>query len=464
MRNDRFALYALILALLLLFTGCVPEDNGPSVSTPIPTPTPPAFLMPSVPANTEKSVAAYPSLTMEEQIVSQSIAHLIQTVTDASPGEKYYETVRAYITAYMASGGVTLPEGFTVSASEGVPLYVEGDTEGEDTPSAQFFITNFNAPEGNEHVLSTVLELESGYLSGSDFPRYIARAVLVANHPKSTEYFLNDTDGDGSLDYAFRFYTPGVPYEESESECYIVHLSEWRFTAESVTCEAWAEAKAEYERFALDYTMRENVKKGINLTALTPERYSALSKNGKSGMVELDGLCANTAELAVQYTYKDGTSEWQLTLNGSEGVLTGGFTADGITYYDTSIACVDLTGDGKEEFLFSIMPHESAGSGGELHVFTQNDGALLEIFTVCDGNPSQKQTQYASSYFSIPDKFTYSDGTIANGFSDMYSRAACISTAGVNLLRITADKGQESAHTYLWWNGENFEVIAQKAA
>jgi len=461
MRNDRYALFAFILTLLLLLSGCAPADDGPSITTPIPTPTPPAFPMPTVPANTEESVGAYPTLTIEEQFQCHSIAHLIQTVTNASPGEEYYETVRAYITAYMRAGGMSLPDGFTVSASEGVPLYVEGDTEGEDIPSAQFFVTSFNAPEGNEHVFSTVLELESGYLSGSEFPRYIARAVLVAKSPKSTEYFLYDTDGDSSLDYAFRFYTPGVPYEESESECYIVHLSEWRFTAEPVTSEAWAEAKVEYERFAAEYNMRENVKKGINLTMLTPERYTKLSKNGKSGTVELD---LDTAQLTVNYTFKNGTSEWALTLNGTEGALSGGFTADGITYYDTGIACMDLTGDGKEELLFSVIPHETEGSGGELHVFTQDGGALLEIFTVCDGNPSQKQAQYASSYFSIPDKFTYSDGTKANGFSNMYTRAACISTVGFNLLRITADKGQESAHTYLWWNGESFEVVAQKAA
>ncbi len=464
MRNNRFTLPTLILAFLFLLAGCAPEDDGPSVSTPAPTPTPPAFKIPSVPANTEESVANYGSLTVEEQLKHHSIAHLVRSVAYASPGEEYYEAVRTYIIAYMGEGGVSLPEGFTVSAPDGVPLYVEGDTQGEDAPSAQFFITSFNMPEGEGHVLASVLELESGYLSGAELPRYIARAVLVPESPKSTEYFLCDTDADGSLDYAFRFYTPGVPYEQSESECYIVHLNDWRFTAESVTDTAWAQFKAGYERFAADYTMRENVKKGVNLTALTPERCSKLSKNGKNGTVKLDKLYADTAELTVGYTYKNGVSQWELSLECPDGVLTGGFSADGATYHDTSIACADLTGDGKEEFLFSVIPHEALNAGGELHVFTRSDGTLKEIFTVCDGNPPRKQAQYASSYFLIPGGFTYSDGTAAGGFSDIYTRAACISTAGFNLLRITADKGEKSAHTYLWWNGESFEVIAQKAA
>lgn len=460
MKSDRFVLSALILMLLLVFTGCVAEDSGPSVPTPIPTPTPPAFKMPSVPANTEESVEIYPSLTMEEQIATHSIAHLIQTVTNASPGEEYYEAVRAYIITFMAEGGVTLPEGFTVSASEGMPLYVDGDTVGENTPSAQFFATSFNAPEGDKHVLSTVLELESGYIVGSQFPRYIARAVLVAKSPKSTEYFLHDTDNDGSLDYAFRYYIPGVPYEESESECYVIHLNEWRFTAEPVSTEAWYKSKAEYERFAAEYSMRENVKKGINMTVLIPERYLKLSKNGKNGAVEID---LNTEELTVNYTCKNNTSTWELVLEGSDGILSGGFTADNMTYFDTSIGVMDLTGDGKKEILLSVVPFEAV-SGGELHVFTQDNSALVEILTVCDGNPSQKQTQYAASYFNIPDSFTYSDGTAASGFSNMYTRAACVSASGINLLRITADKGQESAHTYLWWNGGTFEVVAQKVA
>ncbi|MEN6471751.1 MAG: hypothetical protein ABFC62_09825 [Clostridiaceae bacterium] len=456
------------VALALLFAGCA-GARVERVPTPAPTPTPAAFAMPAVPANTEESFQSYGTLTLEEQLKCHSIGRLVYTAAHSEPGADYYEAVRAYVIAYMAEGGVELPEGFTVSDDSGTALYFEGDAEGESAPAARFYVTDFNAAQNDRSVLASVLELESDYLSGEDFPRYIARAVLVPESPKSEEHFPFDADHDGSLDYAFRFYLPDVAYEESQSECYIVRLEDWRFVQERVTPEAWAAAKEGYASYGEAYAMRENVKKGVNLSALSLEHALSLEtpytgKGGK-GVYTVKNLflpTGETAALTIKYLYENGASRWELSLDAPGGALTGGFGA-GAFYYETSVLCTDLTGDGGEEVILSVMPRDGGGAGGELHVFTARSGALEEILTICDGDPAEAQAKYAASYLVVPDGFTYADGTSAPGFQGVYTRATGISTAGFKLIRVTAERGGVIAQTYLWWNGDSFEIVRQKA-
>lgn len=465
MRMKKNVVITLFAVLLLLLAGCAPEEKPPA-PTSIPTPTPaPTFAMPEVPANTEEGMEAYASLSTEEQMAYHSIGRLVYSAAHISPGADYYEAIRAYVTKFMQDGGAQLPEGFTVSDDPGTALYFPGDEEGKSAPAAKFYATDFHAPEDGERVFASILELESGYLDGEDFPRYIARAVLVASAPKDTEYFAYDADGDGSLDYAFRFYVSGVPYEQSESECYIVHLKNWRFQVEPVTAEAWAEAKKGYDRNNAAYNMRQNVKKGVNLRATSLDAYNSLTKpfrgEGTRGTARIGGLYGGEASLTVDFLYRGGASSWTLALNTPGGVFLGGLQAEGTSYYTANIGCVDLTGDGREEIIFHVEAHEGAGSNEELHVFTQSDGAIKEILTVCDGNPEEKQTQYASSYFLIPNGFTYKNGAKHGDFESNYTRATCITTEGINVLRITSEIGDQTAQTYLWYNGEKFETVYQ---
>ena len=153
---------------------------------------------------------------------------------------------------------------------------------------------------------------------------------------------------------------------------------------------------------------------------------------------------------------------WELSLDAPGAALTGGF-ACGAGYYETSVLCADLTDDGGEEIILSVMPRDGGGMGGELHVFTARNNALEEILTVCDGDPAEAQAKYAASYFVAPDGFTYADGEQAYGFGGVYTRATGISTAGFKLLRVTAERDGISAQTYLWWNGDSFEIVWQKA-
>ncbi len=471
MKRNRFVLCALFAALLLVLTGCAAENNV-GEATPSASPTPgPTFAMPELPANTEEALVQYDSLSLDEQLACHSIGRLVHLAAEDNPGTDYYETIRTYITSYMASGGVTLPEGFTVSQDGGTELYLEGDTQGESAPSAKFYITNFNSPEGGESVIASVIELESDYLAGDDFPRYIARTVLTPQSPKSTENFLFDADGDGSLDYAFRFYVPNTEYDQSQSECYIIHLKDWRFEMQSVTPETWAEAKKGYEHYCAVYAMRENVKKGVNLLAQSFEHPSVLltpyKGSGSRGTYTVNDLYevqGETGTFTVKYLYEGGVSTWQLSLALSEQTLEGGFSAGAAdaAMYETGLLCVDLTEDGKEEIILSVMP-QGATTGGELHVFSERDGVLKEILTVCDGNPEQKQAQYKDSYFVIPDGYVHKDGVSVFGLNNVYTRATCISTSGLKVLRITAERGSTTAQTYLWWNGEAFEIVYQAA-
>ena len=471
MKRNRFALCALVAAFLLVLTGCAAENNvGEATPTEPPTPGP-AFAMPELPANTEESLVTYDSLTLDEQLACHSIGRLVHLAAEDDPGTDYYEAIRTYITSYMAAGGVTLPEGFTVSEDDGTELYLQGDAQGESAPAAKFYITNFNAPEGGESVIASVIELESDYLAGDDFPRYIARAVLTPQSPKSTESFLFDVDGDGSLDYAFRFYVPNTEYDQSQSECYIIHLKDWRFEAQGVTPEAWAEAKKGYEHYCAVYAMRENVKKGINLLAESFEHPSTLltpyNGSGSRGTYMVNGLYEAQGEagtFTVKYLYEDGISTWELSLALSQQTLEGGFSAGaaGAALYETGLLCVDLTEDGKEEIILSVMP-QGGTTGGELHVFSERDGMLKEILTVCDGNPEQKQAQYEGSYFLIANDYVHKDGVAVSGLNNVYTRATCISTSGLKVLRITAEGNGTTAQTYLWWNGEAFEVVYQAA-
>ena len=215
--------------------------------------------------------------------------------------------------------------------------------------------------------------------------------------------------------------------------------------------------------------MRENVKKGVNLSALSLEYGSArdtpyAGRAGK-GSFTVEGAFlseAETAVLTVTYLYENGVSAWELSLEGPDGVLVGGFRADA-GLYGTSMLCADLTGDGVKEIMLCVLPQDGGGAGGELHVFTARNGALEELLTICDGNPAEAQARYADSYFLIPDGYTYADGAKATGFQGMYTRATGISTAGFNLLRVTAERDGVTAQAYLWWNGDAFESVWQKA-
>ncbi len=458
MKKWAIAVLTASLLIALLFTGCTEKPPAASAPTPTPTESVPTPALPEVPVNSEQSLETYGSLTLEEQFEHHSIGRLCSVAaSSATPGDDYYEKLRAYVVAYMEGGGIVLPDGFTVSHDPGTPLYYSAEQKKEaGIPPAKVYLTNFNTPEGEDSVFASILELESDYLKGEDFPTYIARAVLTPQSPKSTELFFSDVDGDGSLDYALRFYLADAP--EESSECYFIRLKDRRFEAESVTLEAWLGAKTGYEQYTSSYVMRLNVKAGTNLTAQALEHYNALSKGASRGKTEVDGLYAGAAALTVKPSYSGGVSSWALSLTTPEGVLAGGFDAEG-GQYDVNMACIDLTGDGKEEIIFSIVPME--GAGGELHVFTEREGALREMLTICNGNPTQKQAQYADSYFLIPDGFTYVGDAQRGDYMNRYLRATCISTEGINLLRIAAEEGGATAQTYLWWDGTGFEVVYQ---
>ena len=219
------------------------------------------------------------------------------------------------------------------------------------------------------------------------------------------------------------------------------------------------------------YAMRENVKKGINLMAESFEHPSVLltpyKGSGSRGTYTVNDLYEAQGEagtFTAKYLYEGGVSTWELSLALSQQTLEGGFSAGAAdaAMYGTGLLCVDLTEDGKEEIILSVMP-QGGTTGGELHVFSERDGMLKEILTVCDGNPVQKQAQYEGSYFLIGNDYVYKDGVAVSGLNNVYTRATCISTSGLKVLRITAEGSGTTAQTYLWWNGEAFEIVYQAA-
>jgi hypothetical protein len=127
-----------------------------------------------------------------------------------------------------------------------------------------------------------------------------------------------------------------------------------------------------------------------------------------------------------------------LTLDWPEGTtLKGTIRAAGDCAYRTLFAAVDLTGDYKEDFVFLLVPvGADVAQGGELHVLSERDGALVEILAL------------------------YNDGSGGTGFQN--ADVACI--AGINLLRIKKDLSDKIDFVYLWYNraGE-WEEIAQGA-
>lgn len=170
-------------------------------------------------------------------------------------------------------------------------------------------------------------------------------------------------------------------------------------------------------------------------------------------------LTLNTIEITA--AYQSDTGRTSIQLNGTEA----------IDFFDSvhgGACCLagglyDLTGDGNAELVIRVRPLSSNAMEGDLHVFRVSE-QIEEILTV-HGRPAENVSEASAALLPLPDGFDYAKAqSVVSGISARCIGVNVISSAGIPpFLRLTHVLNEtETAYTYVYWNGNAFEVFRQE--